>query len=75
MKKVPFDADRLAWLRPIHSLRDTFITNLARNGIPLDRRMKLSGHRDPAMNLAYGEVEPEALRDAIALTFDREMGT
>ena len=75
MKKVSFDADRRAWLRPIHSLRDTFITNLARHGIPLDRRMKLSGHRDPAMNLAYGEVEPAALRDAIALTFDRELGT
>ena len=59
----------------VGSLRDTFITNLARNGIPLDRRMKLSGHRDPAMNLAYGEVEPAALRDAIALTFDRELGT
>ena len=75
MKKVSFDAERRAWLRPIHSLRDTFITNLARHGIPLDRRMKLSGHRDPAMNLAYGEVEPAALRDAIALTFDRELGT
>jgi hypothetical protein len=36
--------------------------------------MKLSGHRDPAMNLAYGEVEPTALRDAIAATFDQKVG-
>jgi integrase len=75
MKRLNFDPDRRAWLRPTHSLRDTFITRLARNGTPLDRRMKLAGHRDPAMNLAYGEVEPEALRDAIVQTFDREVGT
>ena len=51
------------------------ITRLARQGVPLDRRMKLAGHRDPNMNLAYGEVEPESLRDAIAQTFDTEVGT
>ena len=75
MKRLNFDTDRRAWLRPIHSLRDTFGTRLARQGIPLDRRMKLMGHRDPKMTLAYGEVEPESLREAIAQTFDAKMGT
>ena len=70
MKRLNFDSDRRTWLRPIHSLRDTFITRLAQQGIPLDRRMKLSGHRDPAMNLAYGEIEPDSLKDAITQTFD-----
>ena len=74
MAKNQLDPERRAWLRPIHSLRDTFITRLARNGIPLDRRMTLAGHRDPAMNMAYGEVEPTALRDAIAQTFDQKVG-
>ena len=73
LARLHLDPDRRAWLRPIHSLRDTFITRLAKQGVPLDRRMKLAGHRDPTMNLAYGEVEPESLRDAIALTFDREV--
>jgi hypothetical protein len=36
--------------------------------------MKLAGHRDPNMNLAYGEVEPESLREAITQTFDAEVG-
>ena len=70
MTRLSFDPDRRAWLHPIHSLRDTFITRLARQGVPLDRRMKLAGHRDPNMNLAYGEVESESLREAIAQTFD-----
>ena len=60
MKRLNFDSDHRTWLRPIHSLRDTFITRLAQQGIPLDRRMKLAGHRDPAMNLAYGEIEPDS---------------
>jgi len=75
LKRLNLDSDRRAWLRPIHSLRDTFGTRLARQGIPLDRRMKLMGHRDPKMSLAYGEVEPESLRDAIAQTFNKEAGT
>ena len=75
LRRLNLDPDRRAWLRPIHSLRDTFITRLARQGVPLDRRMKLAGHRDPNMNLAYGEVEPESLRDAIAQTFDTKVGT
>lgn len=74
LRRLNLDADRRAWLRPVHSLRDTFITRLARQGVPLDRRMKLAGHRDPNMNLAYGEVEPESLREAITQTFDAEVG-
>ena len=70
-----FDPERRSQIRPLHSLRDNFITSLAGQGIPLDRRMKLSGHRDAKMNLCYGEVEPDALKDAIAVTFDRKAGT
>ena len=30
-----------------------------------------AGNRDPKMTLAYGEVESESLRDAIAATSDQ----
>ena len=55
--------------RPLHSLGDTFIARLAESGISLDRRMKLSGHRDPKMNLAYGEVYFDSLRESIHQKF------
>lgn len=56
------------------SLRDTFGRRLARQGIWLDRRTELMRHRDQDMTLAYGEVEPESLRDAIAQPSDQEVG-
>ena len=71
LERIGIDPDRRAWLRPLHSLRDTFITRLAESGISLDRRMKLSGHRDPKMNLAYGEVYFDSLRESIHQTFPR----
>jgi hypothetical protein len=34
LTRLHLDLDRRAWLRPIHSLGDTFITRLARQGVP-----------------------------------------
>ena len=74
LMRLHLDADRRAWLRADSLLAGPFITRLARQGVPLDRRMKLAGHLDPNTNLAYGEVEPESLQDAIAQTFNTKEG-
>jgi len=58
-----------------HRLRDTAATTLLDAGVALDRVQVILGHRDIGMTRRYAETRPEALRDAIAQTFDRESGT
>jgi len=57
-----------------HRLRDTCATTLLDAGVALDRVQVILGHRDIGMTRRYAETRPEALRDAIAQTFDRESG-
>ena len=58
-----------------HRLRDTCATTLLDAGVPLDRVQLILGHRDIGMTRRYAETRPEALREAIAQTFDRGAGT
>ena len=54
-----------------HRLRDTCATTLLDAAVPLDRVQLILGHRDIGMTRRYAETRPEALREAIAATFDR----
>ncbi|HCL29565.1 MAG TPA: hypothetical protein DIC52_14135 [Candidatus Latescibacteria bacterium] len=54
-----------------HRLRDTCATTLLDAGVALDRVQVILGHRDIGMTRRYAETRPEALREAIAQTFDR----
>jgi integrase len=56
-----------------HRLRDTCATTLLDAGVALDRVQVILGHRDIGMTRRYAETRPEALRDAIAQTFDRQV--
>lgn len=70
-KVAGIDPQRAAWLRPIHSLRDTALTNLVRAGVPLDRVRLIAGHRDIAMTLRYSHTSNESLHEAVAQAFNR----
>lgn len=70
MRRVKLDPERIAWLRPIHFLRDTYGTKMAANGTAVQKLQKLMGHRDIKMTLRYVEVSSEQLRDAVTATFD-----
>ncbi|MEW6756369.1 MAG: site-specific integrase [Candidatus Latescibacterota bacterium] len=52
-----------------HRLRDTFITRLVEQGVPLDRVQMLAGHNSMEMTRRYAETRPEALQEAIARVF------
>jgi integrase len=54
-----------------HRLRDTCATLLLDANQALDRVQVILGHRDIGMTRRYAEIRPEALREAIAATFDR----
>ena len=54
-----------------HRLRDTFITHMVEQGIPLDRVQVLAGHNSIEMTRRYAETRPEALKQAIAQVFDQ----
>ncbi len=53
-----------------HRLRDTCATTLLDHGVALDRVQVILGHRDIGMTRRYAETRPEALREAIAVTFN-----
>jgi len=48
-----------------HSLRHSFNSALANQGVPQELRMRLTGHRSAAMNDRYTHHEVEVLREAI----------
>ena len=54
-----------------HRLRDTCATTLLDRGVALDRVQVILGHRDISVTRTYAETRPDALREAIAQTFDR----
>ena len=49
----------------IHTLRHTFASNLAMNGIPIFTIQKLMNHKDINMTLRYAKLAPESGRDAV----------
>ena len=51
--------------------RDTCATTLLDAAVPLDRVQLILGYGDIGMTRRYAETRPEALREAIAATFDR----
>lgn len=62
-------AERRAVLRPIHSFRDTAITHLVSEGVPLPVVQELAGHATIEMTRRYAEVSPEAVRQAVERVF------
>ena len=58
----------------IHSLRHTFASRLAKNGVGLAQAQRLLGHSDPKLTTAiYTHLDAEDLRGAIA-TLGVEVG-
>ncbi len=55
-----------------HRLRDTFITRMVEEGIPLDRVQVLAGHNSIEMTRRYAETRPDSLREAIRHVFDNK---
>lgn len=66
MKRAPFESGRREWLRPIHSLRDSFGTALGDKGMPLQEIAELMGHKTLEMSRRYVQSNPTRMRDAVA---------
>jgi integrase len=61
----PFPPDRIEWIRPLHSLRDTFGTRLADNGVNLQEIAELMGHKSLEMTRRYVKNSRVRLRAAV----------
>ena len=61
----PFPPDRIEWLRPVHSLRDTFGTRLADKGVNLQEISELMGHKSLEMTRRYVKNSPTRMRAAV----------
>jgi integrase len=74
MEKVGIDSGTIAGTgkgrafnrKTAHSLRHFFISELQRQGIPPDVRMKLAGHASSAVHNLYSHAELETLAKAVA---------
>jgi integrase len=51
----------------VHSLRHTFCTQLARRNVPVQKIMKLAGHKDIATTMIYVNLVNEDLRDSVEM--------
>lgn len=49
----------------LHTLRHTFASHLATNGVPLAHIQKLMGHRDYKTTLVYAHLSSESVRDHV----------
>ena len=49
----------------LHSLRHTFCTQLARHNVPVQKIMKLAGHKDIDTTMIYVNLVSEDLRDSV----------
>ena len=65
METPPFPPDRIEWIRPLHSLRDTFGTRLADNGVNLQEIAELMGHKSLEMTRRYVKNSRVRLRAAV----------
>ena len=63
------NSERRDVLQPVHSFRDTAITQLAAAGVPLAVVQELAGHASIEMTRRYAEVSPKAMRDAVTRVF------
>lgn len=52
-------------LKSFHSLRHSFASALANCGVPVELRMKLTGHKSAQIHQTYTHLELETLRSAI----------
>jgi integrase len=67
-------AGRTGHSKGFHSLRHTFVSELANAGVAPDLRQKLAGHADEKVHAAYTHHELETLRGAIAKLPSRKAG-
>lgn len=58
-------AGRTFFSKGFHSLRHTFVSDLANAGVAADVRQKLAGHSDEKVHAGYTHHEMKALRSAI----------
>jgi integrase len=49
----------------LHSLRNTFISNLANSGVPEDLRMRLVGHKTKDIHRGYTQHDMQTLTEAV----------
>jgi integrase len=61
--------ERRQWLRPVHSLRDSYITRLVEAGVPLDRVQVLAGHNSVEMTRRYALTREASLFEAVRTVF------
>jgi integrase len=54
----------------VHTLRHTFASNLAINGVPLYTIQKLMNHKDISMTMRYAKLSSETGRDAVKGLYD-----
>ncbi len=59
------NAGRTRYSKGFHSLRHTFVSQLANAGVHADIRQKLAGHADESVHKKYTHHELETLRDAV----------
>mgnify|MGYP001031517213 CR=1 FL=1 len=69
MKAAHIDQERRDFLHPVHSLRDTGITNMVNAGAPLAVVQEIAGHASVEMTRRYADVQPESVRAAIKTVF------
>ncbi len=56
-----------------HTMRRTFITSLAKLGIPVDIRNRLTNHKDPSMDATYNQHDYLSERLAALEKWDRKL--
>jgi site-specific recombinase XerD len=52
--------------KSFHSLRHTFVSQLANSGVPSEIRQRLIGHSDSGVHKKYTHLELQGFRDAVA---------
>jgi integrase len=58
-------AGRTFYSKGFHSLRHTFVSDLANAGVAVDLRQKLAGHADARVHAGYTHHQIETLRAAV----------
>ncbi len=52
--------------KTFHSMRSTFVSELANQSVTPEVRMKLAGHKNEGVHALYTNVNIESLREAVA---------
>ena len=56
-----------------HTLRRTFITNMARLGVPIEIRNRLTNHKDPSIDALYNQHDYLQERRTALCKWDRKL--